>query len=44
MAADRPRGILVLLAEHNSDEELGLVTRVLAETTLLVAADRDLED
>lgn len=44
MAADRLRGILVLLAEHNSDEELGLVTSVLAETTLLVAVDLGLED
>jgi hypothetical protein len=44
MAADRLRGILVLLAEHTSDEELALVTCVLAETTLLIADELDLYD
>jgi hypothetical protein len=37
--AERLRGALAVLAEHAGDEELFLVTRVLAETTLLVAAD-----
>ena len=44
MVADRLRGILALLAEHNSDEELALVARVLAETTLLIADELDLYD
>lgn len=43
-AADQLRGMLALLAEHNSDEELALVTSVLAETTRLVAAELGLDD
>jgi hypothetical protein len=41
--ADRLRGLLTLLAELRSDEELALVTQVLAEATLLVAEDLGLE-
>jgi hypothetical protein len=37
IAADRLRSILALLAEHSSDEDLALVTDVLAEATLLIA-------
>jgi hypothetical protein len=37
--ADRLRGTLAVLAEHNSDDELALVTQVLAQTTMLVATE-----
>ncbi|MEA2495689.1 MAG: hypothetical protein QOJ29_3600 [Thermoleophilaceae bacterium] len=36
MVADRLRSILAPVAEHTSDAELALATRLLAETTLLV--------
>ena len=39
MVADRMRESLFLMEEHRSDEELALVTEVLAELTLLVAGD-----
>jgi hypothetical protein len=42
--ASRLRGTLALMAEHSSDEELALVTRALAETTLLVAGELGLGD
>ncbi len=41
-AGSRLRDMLALMAEHNSDEELALATQMLAETTLLVAAELDL--
>jgi hypothetical protein len=37
LAAERLRGLLALMAEHRSDQELALVTEVLAEATLLTA-------
>jgi hypothetical protein len=43
LVADRLRGLLTLLAELRSDEELALATQVLAEATLLVAEDLGLE-
>jgi hypothetical protein len=43
LVADRLRGLLTLLAELRSDEELALVTQVLAESTLMVAEDLGLE-
>jgi hypothetical protein len=43
LVADRLRGVLTLLAEMRSDEELALATQVLAEATLLVAEDLGLE-
>jgi hypothetical protein len=43
LVADRLRGLLALLAELRSDEELALATQVLAEATLLVAEDLGLE-
>ncbi|MBA2634973.1 MAG: hypothetical protein H0U86_18570 [Chloroflexi bacterium] len=43
LVADRLRALLTLLAELRSDEELALVTQVLAEATLLVAEDLGLE-
>jgi hypothetical protein len=36
-------GVLTVLAELRSDDELALVTQVLAEATLLVAEDLGLE-
>ena len=39
LAAERLAGVLALLAEHRSDQELALGTQLVAETTLLVAAD-----
>lgn len=39
LAAEHLRAVLVLLAEHRGDEELALVTQVLAEATLIVGAD-----
>lgn len=42
--AERLRAILAVQAEHHSDAELELVTGVLAEATLLVAADLGLID
>jgi len=44
IAADRLRAILSLLAEHRSDEELAVVTDVLAETTLLTVHELNLCD
>ena len=41
--AEHLRGVLALMAEHRDDEELALVTQVLAETTLLIAHDLGLE-
>jgi hypothetical protein len=43
MVADRLRRMLAELAEHHSDEELVLVTSVLAETTLLIADELGLD-
>ena len=43
IVADRLRYILASLAEHKSDDELALVTGVLADTTLLVAYELGLE-
>jgi hypothetical protein len=43
LVADRIRALLTVLAELRSDEELALVTQVLAEATLLMAADLGLE-
>jgi hypothetical protein len=37
LVAQRLRGVLALLSEHHSDEELALGTQLLAETTLLAA-------
>jgi hypothetical protein len=37
LVAERLAGVLALLAEHRSDEELALGTQLVAETTLLVA-------
>jgi hypothetical protein len=37
--ADQLRDTLAALAEHNSDDELALVTQVLAQTTMLVATE-----
>ena len=42
-AAERIRRTLGLLAEHRADEELALVTGVLAEATLLLAAHLGLD-
>ena len=39
LVAERLAGVLALLAEHRSDEELALGTQLVAETTLLVADD-----
>ena len=44
MVADRLRLMLARLSEHNSDADLAIVTHVLAETTLLIAAELGLED
>ncbi len=44
MVAERIRRILAPLSEHTGDAELALVTRVLAETTLLVAEELGLDD
>jgi hypothetical protein len=37
--ADRLRVTLAVIAEHRGDDELALVTQVLAQTTMLVAAE-----
>ena len=37
--ADRLRGTLAVLAEHHSDDDLALVTQVLAQATMLVATE-----
>jgi hypothetical protein len=42
-AAERLRRTLVLLVEHYGDDDLATVTQVLAETTLLIAAELDLD-
>jgi hypothetical protein len=42
LIAERLRRVLAVLAEHNSDDEMELVTRVLAETTLLVLGELEL--
>lgn len=44
VVADRLRGVLALLPEHHSDDELAVVTHVLAETTLLAANELGLDD
>lgn len=44
IAADRLRGIFSILAEHRGDEELALVTDVLAEVTLLTVSELGLND
>ncbi len=44
IVADRLRTMLARLAEHTSDDELVVVTGVLAETTLLIAEALGLED
>lgn len=43
LVADRIRGSLTLLAELRDDEELAFVTQVLAEATLMMAAELGLE-
>ena len=43
IVAERLRGTLALLAEHTDDDELAVVTRVLAEATLLAAHELGLE-
>jgi hypothetical protein len=42
--ADRLRGALATFAEHYSDEEMGELSGVLAQITLLLAEDLGLED
>jgi hypothetical protein len=37
LVAERLRGVLTVLGEHRSDDELALGTQLLADTTLLVA-------
>lgn len=39
LAAEHLRGALVVLAEHRGDEELALLTQLLAEATMIVGAD-----
>jgi hypothetical protein len=43
LVADRIHGSLTVLAELRSDEELALATQVLAEATLMMAAELGLE-
>jgi hypothetical protein len=42
LVAERLHGILALMAEHRSDDELDFVTGALAEVTLLIADELDL--
>jgi hypothetical protein len=44
VAAERLRRVLAPMEEHNTDEELEVVTRLLMETTLLVSEELGLED